>query len=107
MAVPEGVKKPQDRKSKDEPAYKPGDLFTFEHDGETYTLANPSEAITPGFIRKNRNAGGMDLTFGALEILADADQLEVIDGMSWAQNRELLQRFDAYIGAFFEVSMGE
>lgn len=108
MAVPENAKKPQDRKKgKDESAYKAGELFTFEVDGEDQTLKDPAEVITPGFIRKNRNAGAVEMTYQALELLCTDEQLDAIDSMSWAENRKFLERFDSYIGTFFEVSMGE
>ena len=107
MSVPDGVKKPSDRKTKAEAKYKPGDLFEFDAGDETHTLKDPTDAITPGFLRKYRNAAGPDLTYSALELLATEAQLDALDNMSWAENTATLKRFDAYVGGFFGASLGE
>lgn len=107
MPVPENAKKPQDRKDKTKPAYAEGDLFTFTVGDEEQKLTDPADVITPGFFRKNRAADPVEITYQALEMLATEEQLDAIDNMTWTQNRDLLKAFDAYIGGFFKVSLGE
>lgn len=103
--IPEGAKKPADRKKKDAPL---ADAFTFtDDDGNEYTLAETAAKITPGFIRKHRSSEPQEVLFDALELLADEDALEVIDNLSWKRNAEVLGELDSYIEQFFKVSLGE
>jgi len=89
-------KKPQDRKPKTEDV---SDCFSFEHDGETYTLKRTIDHITPGFLRKNRKLDDLDAFFTILEELADDEQLAVIDGMSTPEFGQLNRDFYKHLGA--------
>lgn len=93
MATP---KKPQDRKPK---ASDAEECFTFEHEGKSYTLKPTLESLTPGFMRKNRRREDLDAFFTILELLADEEQLEVIDSMTHEEFGELSKEFYAHLGA--------
>lgn len=103
--VPEGAKKPTDRKTKDE---APAAAFTFTDDeGNEHTLADTAEKITPGFMRKHRESSAQAVLYDALELVADEAALDVLDNMSWKRNAKVLQEFDDYLSAFFGASLGE
>lgn len=103
--IPEGARRPSDRKKKDEPIE---DRFTFkDDDGTEHMLAETAAEIRPAFLRAHRNDASMQMAFAALEILATDEQLEVIDNLSWKRYRKVQNEFDTYIGRFFEVNLGE
>jgi hypothetical protein len=96
-------KQPQDHKPK---AAEASDRFTFEHDGETYELKPTLEHITPGFLRRIRKLGDLDAFYTILEALADDEQLEVIDVMSFEEFGQLNKDFFAHLGALRGESTG-
>lgn len=58
-------------------------LFTFTHDGETYTFEKPFSVVrNPKWIRENRRRDETDITFTILEELAGDKALGAIDSMS-------------------------
>ncbi|WP_166140847.1 hypothetical protein [Nocardioides ochotonae] len=78
------------------------DLFTFEHDGETYTFERPLDVVrTPGWLRANRRRDELDLAFTILEAVAGDEALEVIDNMTPAQFEALATRLHEAINASF------
>lgn len=86
--IPEGAKKPTDRKAKTE------DAFSFTHDGETYTLKPTYDVLTPGWFRANRRRDDMDAFFTIMESLADEETLEkTVDAMSKKQFEQLQKDF--------------
>ena len=89
-------KKPQDRKPK---TTDPAESFTFEHGGKSHTFKPTVEHITPGFLRKNRKLNDMDAVFEIFEVLADEEQLEVIDNLSHEEFGQLVKDFYAHLGA--------
>lgn len=99
--IPDGAKKPSDRKSKAQDAT---DAFSFEHDGETYTFKPTFDILTPGFLRKNRRREEVDAFFTMVEALVvDDEQLDVIDNMSRDEFQQLMKDFYGYL----EASQGE
>ena len=99
--IPDGAKKPTDRKSKVQDA---PDAFSFEHDGETYTFKPTFDVLTPGFLRKNRRREEVDAFFTMVEALVvDDEQLDVIDNMSRDEFQQLMKDFYGYL----EASQGE
>lgn len=95
MATP---KQPQDRKPKASDADS-SEAFTFEHDGESYTLKPTLEYITPGFLRKVRKQNDLDAFFTILETLADDEQLEAIDSMTHSEFQQMNKDFYAHLKA--------
>jgi hypothetical protein len=81
--IPKGAKKPADHKA---PEIQ-DDRFTFERDGKTYTSQPIGEILTPGFVRRNRRNGEIDVTFTLIETLFadEAGAMDAIDEMSWAE----------------------
>ena len=78
------------------------DLFSFEHDGETYTFERSFDVVrSPRWLRANRRRDELDLAFTILEELAGDDALEAIDSMdedeflalSKSLNKELSKTF--------------
>ncbi|WP_036959133.1 hypothetical protein [Promicromonospora kroppenstedtii] len=62
---------------------KTADLFSFDHNGETYTFEKSLSVVrSPKWLRANRRRDGLDLTFTILEEVAGADVVEVIDEMT-------------------------
>ena len=91
-------KKPQDYKPKaSESAVS--DCFSFEHDGETYTFTPTLEKITPGWLRKHRNASDLDVFFTIIELIADEPALTVIDNLSHKEFNQLSTDFFKHLGA--------
>ena len=49
-----------------------GEFFSFEHGGETFTAARTfGDVVTPGFMRRHRADGSLDITFALLEEMFD------------------------------------
>ena len=78
------------------------DLFSFEHDGETYTFERSFDVVrSPRWLRANRRRDELDLAFTILEEIAGEDALEAIDSMDEDQflalskslNKELSKTF--------------
>lgn len=78
------------------------DLFSFEHDGETYTFERSFDVVrSPRWLRANRRRDELDLAFTILEEIAGDDALEAIDSMnedeflalSKSLNKELSKTF--------------
>ncbi len=102
MAENKKPKKPQDRKPK-KVTPTPDEPFEFQHGGETFILAAPSEVLTVGFARKNRNRDQMDQFFTIIEALADADTLAAIDDMKKDEFHQFQLDFYAHAG----IELGE
>ena len=108
MTVPKNAKRPSDRKPKAAKKEPLAERFVFQcEDGETIELAVTAEAVSPGFIRKNRDASPPSFLYGMLEQCATEDQLDEIDNMSWSENKKFLNGFEAHMEQFLEVSLGE
>lgn len=59
------------------------DLYTFEHDGKTYTFERPFAVVrSPRWLRANRRRDELDLAFTILEEIAGEEILDVTDAMS-------------------------
>lgn len=101
MASP---KAPQDHKTKatDEP-----EAFTFEHDGETYSFKPTKSVLTPGFVRKHRHSDGGDIVYTLIELLTDEDALDVLDNMSFEDNRAVIKAFDKHVEALMGADLGK
>lgn len=95
-------KKPQDRKPKKRAA-NPDEPFEFEHGGETFTLAAPSQVLTAGFARRTRDLPLANQFFEMVEALADADALAAIDEMQRDEFQQFQRDFYAHAG----VELGE
>jgi len=91
------AKKTQDRKK-----LSTEDVFTFEHDGRTYTLPKFG-SWSAGLMRRIRKLSDVDATFTILEEVADAETLAAIDSMSLDEFNELQQAWAEHAG----VSLGE
>lgn len=77
-------------------------LFTFEHDGETYTFEKPfSEVRTPRWLRANRRRDELDLAFTVLETLAGDEALAAIDTMDEDEFASLNERLHKELTATF------
>ncbi len=86
--IPAGAKKPADRKSKAE------DAFSFEFDGETYTLKPTYDVLTPGWFRANRRRDDMDAFFTIMESLSDEETLaKTLDKMDKKRFEQLQKDF--------------
>ena len=91
--------KPQDNKS---------GLFSFEHDGKTYTFTKSLVFATkPGFVRKNRKKNEADILFDLLEEVCDEETLEVIDDMDSAEFVKLNLAVGEHIEGITGASLGE
>jgi hypothetical protein len=99
-------RQPQDRKPKAGTG-----LFSFDHNGETYTLPKPVSTVrAPKFMRANRRRSDLDLTWTIIEALADDDEdlLDVFDAMSEKEFGEISKRLGKLIGADdSDESLGE
>lgn len=85
-----------------------GEFFSFEHGGETFTAARTfGDVVTPGFMRRHRADGSLDITFALLEEMFDQAALDAIDSMSWPEHRQLGNRFSDAFAEYLEVTMGE
>lgn len=99
--IPEGAKRPDDHKGKSEVS----DRFSFEHDGQTYTLKPTLDVVTPGFLRKHRRRDEIDAFFTMLEELTDdyepvtehSETLDAVDSMSRGEFRQLQKDFFAHL----------
>jgi hypothetical protein len=99
------IKQPSDRKPKADKV-KATDYFSFQLDGETYTMPNKTnDIITFGFIRKNRRRDEIDYVMTCIEALSDGDDdiLDKLDAMSNRDNKRFVEDFLAHLGA----SLGE
>ncbi len=91
------IKQPTDRKPK---AVKSSEYFSFELDGETYTMAHKTnDVINFGFIRKNRRRDELDYVLTCIEALSDDGILEVLDKMSNKDTAKFQDDFLAHLGA--------
>lgn len=98
--VPDNVKKPADKKAKKAEAEQDA-AFSFEHEGDTYTLKPTWEVLTPGWLRANRRRDEIDSFFTMIETLApddDGKTLEVIDNMDRDEFQKLMKNFYEFIG---------
>lgn len=100
-------KQPQDRKPRAKKAEPVADAFSFDHNGETYTLAPTADHVTPGFVRRNRHEDEANVTYLLIEEMADDDTLDVIDSMSWPEHRAFHEAFGKHIEAFMGATLGE
>lgn len=75
------------------------DLFSFEHDGQTYTFERSLDVIrTPRFLRANRRRDEVDLTFTILEEVAGDEALDAIDAMDADQFKAFAADLDKAVG---------
>lgn len=78
------------------------DLFSFEHDGETYTFEQPFDVVrSPRWLRANRRRDELDLAFTILEEIAGDDALEAIDSMSEDEFAELSKKLNKELSKTF------
>lgn len=78
------------------------DLFTFEHDGETYTFERSFDVVrSPRWLRANRRRDEMDLAFTIIEELAGDEAVEAIDSMDEAQFMALMKRLNKELSNTF------
>jgi len=94
--------KPQDHKPKKRIA-NPDKSFEFEHNGDTFTLAAPSQVLTAGFARRTRHMDLANQFFEMVEALADADALSAIDEMQRDEFQQFQRDFYAHAG----IELGE
>lgn len=83
---------PQDHRTKAETAAEP---FTFDHDGETYTLPSTVKA---GLLRKVRKLDELDMLFTIIEETADPDAVAAIDDMDTSEFNDVVERWQRHIG---------
>lgn len=102
-------KEPQDHKKKaSEIDEDVPESFSFTHDADTYTFKPTGEHIKPGFLRKYRNSSPEDAHYAMIELLADEDQLDIIDNMGWTEHRTFNQDFEDYVRRYMKgVGLGE
>lgn len=75
-------------------------LFTFEHDGKTYTFEEDfSKVRSPRWLRANRRRDELDLAFTILEEIAGEEALEAIDDMTEEEFIALAKRLNREMGA--------
>ena len=102
MAEP---RKPQDHKKK---AEKADPVFSFEHNGETYTFDRATdEVLTPGFVRRNRDADMADLAYQLIESVAGSEALDVLDNMSFKEHGKVLKAYQDHILEVMGAELGE
>lgn len=101
--IPDGAKTPTDRKAKKGAV---PEAFSFEHDGTSYTFKPTLDALTPGFIRRNRN-NEAEFQYGLVEALADDAALAALDGMSFKENARVMAEFAEHASDVLRVSLGE
>lgn len=78
-------------------------LFTFDHDGETYTFERPFSVVrSPRWLRANRRRDELDLAFTILEEIAGDDALAAIDAMTEDEFKDLVVRLMAELNATFQ-----
>lgn len=104
--IPDGAKAPEDHKKKQDGDADLGGPLTFEHDGKTYETARIDSVVTPGFVRRHRSDADVDVAYTVIEELCDADALEAIDGMSFADNAKILAEVGDRVGAFMQAELG-
>ena len=98
--VPDNVKKPADKKDKKAEAEQVA-AFSFEYEGDTYTLKPTWEVLTPGWLRANRRRDEIDSFFTMIETLAPDDDgvtLGVIDNMDRDEFQTLMKNFYEFLG---------
>lgn len=79
------------------------DLYTFEHDGKTYTFERPFAVVrSPRWLRANRRRDELDLAFTILEEIAGDDVLDVIDSMTEDEFVAFSKRLNSAMGASFQ-----
>lgn len=77
-------------------------LFSFEHDGETYTFERSLDIVrNPRWLRANRRRDEVDMAFTILEEVAGDEALEAIDSMDPVQFANLAQRMQKEISRSF------
>lgn len=78
------------------------DLFSFEHDGKTYTFEQPFDVVrSPRWLRANRRRDELDLAFTILEEIAGDDALEAIDDMDEDEFAELSKKLNKELSKTF------
>ena len=86
---------PQDHKRpKAETASEP---FSFEHNGESFTLP-PASSIKAGMLRRFRKLDDLDVAFSILEEIADDEALAALDDMGIAEFNEVVSDWQSHIG---------
>lgn len=75
----------------------PLEPFTFEHDGETYSLPSQS-AIKTGVARAIRRLKPEDQVFTLLELVADEATLAAIDDMGSDEFADMCQKWEDHSG---------
>lgn len=105
MAEP---KKPQDHKTKAEKQSEDTG-FSFEVDGETYTLKPATGNFTRGFYRRIRKESEIDQMFSIVELLApDEKTLDAFDNIPDEDFKDVFaQPFNAYFKKINGTSVGE
>lgn len=78
------------------------DLFSFEHNGETYTFEQSFDVVrSPRWLRANRRRDELDLAFTIIEELAGDDALEAIDDMSESEFEALSKKLNKELSKTF------
>jgi hypothetical protein len=78
------------------------DLFSFEHDGKTYTFEQSFDVVrSPRWLRANRRRDELDFAFTIIEELAGDDALEAIDAMSEAEFEALSKKLNKELSKTF------
>lgn len=91
--------KPTARTAKPKVAAKDDALYSFEHDGKTYTFAKPiSVCRAPGWVRANRRRDTIDLLWTILEEIAGDEAMAAIDTMTEDEFNELQKHFEREYG---------
>lgn len=80
----------------------PTDVYSFEHDGQTYTFERPFAVVrSPRWLRANRRRDELDLAFTILEEIAGDDVLDVIDSMDEDEFKAFSRDLNRAMGASF------
>lgn len=75
-------------------------LFTFEHDGQSYTFERPLSAVrSPRWVRANRRRDELDLMWTIVETIAGDEALAAIDTMTEAEFDGLMKQLEREQGA--------
>lgn len=79
------------------------DLFSFDHDGKTYTFERPFAVVrSPRWLRANRRRDELDLAFTILEEIGGDEVLDVIDSMSEQEFAAFAVNLNKAMGASFQ-----
>jgi hypothetical protein len=70
--------------------------FTFDRDGQTFTLPDTFKA---GMLRRFRRLDELDMAFSILEEVCDEDTLAALDDMPVQEFNDLMERWQKTIGA--------